>query len=192
VVLLRERVVLVSGGTQGVGAAVARAAAREGATVVVTGRRREPGAALAAELGCAYVSADASDVDSARASAQAVIDRYGRIDCLVNAAGLTSRGTLLDRTASTGSGRVARKYGAEPVADPTALLRSGVDGVVIAAATDAHPRRELAAFTEVVAGTRESPCTVADAVEAGWIAEACTVSRQEHRPVRVSEVRSAA
>jgi myo-inositol 2-dehydrogenase/D-chiro-inositol 1-dehydrogenase len=53
-------------------------------------------------------------------------------------------------------------------------------------------RRELAAFTEVVAGVRESPCTVADAVEAGWIAEACTLSLREHRPVRVSEVRSAA
>jgi myo-inositol 2-dehydrogenase/D-chiro-inositol 1-dehydrogenase len=54
--------------------------------------------------------------------------------------------------------------------------------------TEAY-RRELAAFTEVVAGTRESPCTVADAVEAGWIAEACTRSLREHRPVRVSEVR---
>jgi myo-inositol 2-dehydrogenase/D-chiro-inositol 1-dehydrogenase len=52
-------------------------------------------------------------------------------------------------------------------------------------------RRELAAFTEVVAGTRESPCTVADAVEAGWIAEACTLSRREHRPVAMTEVRAA-
>lgn len=53
-------------------------------------------------------------------------------------------------------------------------------------------RQELAAFTEVVAGARESPCTVADAVEAGWIAEACTLSWLEHRPVRVSDVRSPA
>jgi len=53
-------------------------------------------------------------------------------------------------------------------------------------------RRELAAFTELVAGTRESPCTVADAVEAGWIAETCTVSLHQHRPVRVSDVRKAA
>jgi myo-inositol 2-dehydrogenase/D-chiro-inositol 1-dehydrogenase len=52
-------------------------------------------------------------------------------------------------------------------------------------------RRELGAFTEVVAGTRESPCTVADAVEAGWIAEACTLSLHEHRPVRLTEVRTA-
>jgi myo-inositol 2-dehydrogenase/D-chiro-inositol 1-dehydrogenase len=51
-------------------------------------------------------------------------------------------------------------------------------------------RAELAAFTEVVAGTRPSPCTVADAVEAGWIAEAGTRSLREHRPVRLSEVRA--
>ncbi|WP_432494792.1 Gfo/Idh/MocA family protein [Kineococcus auxinigenes] len=51
-------------------------------------------------------------------------------------------------------------------------------------------RAELCAFTEVVAGTRPSPCTVADAVEAGWIAEACTLSLREHRPVRVDEVRT--
>jgi myo-inositol 2-dehydrogenase / D-chiro-inositol 1-dehydrogenase len=56
--------------------------------------------------------------------------------------------------------------------------------------TEAY-RRELAAFTEVVAGTRDSPCTVADAVEAGWIAEACTLSMREHRPVRMTELRTA-
>ncbi len=50
-------------------------------------------------------------------------------------------------------------------------------------------RKELAAFTEVVAGTIPSPCTVADAVEVGWIAEAATQSRQQHRPVRMSELR---
>jgi myo-inositol 2-dehydrogenase/D-chiro-inositol 1-dehydrogenase len=50
-------------------------------------------------------------------------------------------------------------------------------------------RAELAAFTEVVAGRRVSPCPVADAVEASWIAEACTRSLREHRPVRLEEVR---
>jgi myo-inositol 2-dehydrogenase/D-chiro-inositol 1-dehydrogenase len=50
-------------------------------------------------------------------------------------------------------------------------------------------RRELTAFTELVAGTRESPCTVADAVEAGWIGEACTLSLHEHRPVTMSAIR---
>jgi myo-inositol 2-dehydrogenase / D-chiro-inositol 1-dehydrogenase len=50
-------------------------------------------------------------------------------------------------------------------------------------------RAGLAAFTEVVSGLRPSPCTVADAVESGWVAEAATVSLREHRPVRVDEVR---
>ncbi|MYW15943.1 Gfo/Idh/MocA family oxidoreductase [Streptomyces sp. SID2955] len=50
-------------------------------------------------------------------------------------------------------------------------------------------RAELTAFTEVVAGTRPSPCTVQDALEAGWIAEACTLSLREHRPVTLAEVR---
>jgi myo-inositol 2-dehydrogenase/D-chiro-inositol 1-dehydrogenase len=50
-------------------------------------------------------------------------------------------------------------------------------------------RAELAAFTEVVAGRRTSPCAVADALEADWIAEACTLSLREHRAVRIEEVR---
>ncbi|GAA3806152.1 Gfo/Idh/MocA family oxidoreductase [Streptomyces coacervatus] len=56
--------------------------------------------------------------------------------------------------------------------------------------TEAY-RAELTAFTEVVAGTRPSPCTVADALEAGWIADACTLSLHEHRPVTIAEVRTA-
>jgi myo-inositol 2-dehydrogenase/D-chiro-inositol 1-dehydrogenase len=50
-------------------------------------------------------------------------------------------------------------------------------------------QRELAAFTQVVAGTLASPCTIQDAVETGWVAEACTLSLREHRPVRVDDVR---
>ncbi len=101
--LLRDKIVLVSGGTQGVGAGVVRAVAREGATVAFTGRRREPGEALAAELAAGgfparFIPADVSDVAAARASVAAVIGEFGRIDSLVNAAGLTARGTLLDTT----------------------------------------------------------------------------------------------
>ena len=53
-------------------------------------------------------------------------------------------------------------------------------------------RAELTAFTEVVAGSRPSPCTVEDALETGWVAEAATRSLAEHRPVRLDEVRSPA
>ncbi|MFG2813185.1 Gfo/Idh/MocA family oxidoreductase [Streptomyces sp. NPDC048410] len=51
-------------------------------------------------------------------------------------------------------------------------------------------RAELTAFTELVAGTRPSPCTIKEALEAGWIAEACTLSLREHRPVTLAEVRT--
>jgi NAD(P)-dependent dehydrogenase (short-subunit alcohol dehydrogenase family) len=117
--LLAGRVVLVSGGTSGLGAAIARAAVREGARVVVTGRRREPGEALVAELGAGgtagagdgeaggtagaggralFVQADVGEVEQARGCVTAAVAAFGRVDCLVNAAGLTSRGTLLDTT----------------------------------------------------------------------------------------------
>jgi NAD(P)-dependent dehydrogenase (short-subunit alcohol dehydrogenase family) len=77
--LLDGTVLLVSGGTQGVGAAVARAAVREGAQVTISGRSVERGG-------------------KAVASVAAVVAEHGRIDALVNAAGLTDRGTLLDTT----------------------------------------------------------------------------------------------
>ncbi len=50
-------------------------------------------------------------------------------------------------------------------------------------------RAELTAFTEVVAGLRASPCTVLDAAETGLVAEACTLSLREHRPVQIENVR---
>lgn len=101
--LLHDRVVLVSGGTQGVGAAVARAAAREGASVAVTGRRPEPGEAVVADLRATgadarYVRCDVADLDTVRACVAEVVDAFGRVDGLVNAAGLVDRGTLLDTT----------------------------------------------------------------------------------------------
>jgi NAD(P)-dependent dehydrogenase (short-subunit alcohol dehydrogenase family) len=101
--LLGDKIVLVNGGSQGVGAAVARAAAREGAVVTVTGRRPGPGEALVAELTAAgakaaYVSCDVADPAQARGAVEGVVAAHGRIDCLVNSAGLTARGTLLDTT----------------------------------------------------------------------------------------------
>jgi myo-inositol 2-dehydrogenase / D-chiro-inositol 1-dehydrogenase len=55
--------------------------------------------------------------------------------------------------------------------------------------TDAF-RTELAAFVDVVNGTAAPACTVADAVEVAWLADAATESLRRHAPVRVDEVKS--
>ncbi|MGW2727556.1 Gfo/Idh/MocA family protein [Streptomyces sp. NPDC001494] len=75
-------------------------------------------------------------------------------------------------------------------AEPGAVFPSGVPHDFFMDRFAAAYRAELGAFTEVVAGARPSPCTVEDALEAGWIAEACTLSLREHRPVTVEEVRA--
>lgn len=99
---LSGKVVLVSGGTQGLGAAIVRAAAEAGAQVMFSGRNAEKGKALAAQFDAAhpvtFVAADLADPVAASDSVAATIAEYGRIDCLVNAAGITSRGSLVDTT----------------------------------------------------------------------------------------------
>ena len=101
--LLAEKVVLVSGGSQGLGAGIAIAAAREGAAVAVTGRNADRGETVVADLratgaAAAFVRADVSDVEQVRACVADVVSQFGRVDCLVNSAGLTTRGRLLDTT----------------------------------------------------------------------------------------------
>jgi NAD(P)-dependent dehydrogenase (short-subunit alcohol dehydrogenase family) len=101
--LLDGKVVLINGGTQGVGGASARAAVREGAQVVVTGRRVDAGKRFAAELeelggDVRFVQTDMADPQQARRSVTRTVEEFGRIDGLCNAAGITTRGTLLDTT----------------------------------------------------------------------------------------------
>jgi NAD(P)-dependent dehydrogenase (short-subunit alcohol dehydrogenase family) len=101
--LLTGKVILISGGTQGLGAGIARAAAREGATLVLVGRNAERGEQVVADLAAAgakasFVRADITDVAQAVATVEATVRKHGRIDSLVNSAGLTTRGSLLDTT----------------------------------------------------------------------------------------------
>jgi ketoreductase RED2 len=90
---LREKVVLVTGSSSGIGAAIARAFAAEGARVVVNSSSSvSAGEELAAELPDAiYVQADISDPQQARALVDASLQRWGRLDVLVNNAGTTVR-----------------------------------------------------------------------------------------------------
>lgn len=125
--LLRDRVVLVSGGTQGLGAGIARSAIREGATVVVTGRRSGVGAAFVRDAGAraTFVECDVADVAQAQRAVARTIAAHGRIDSLVNAAGLTSRGTLLDTTPELFDAHVAVN-----LRGPFFLMQSAVSDMV--------------------------------------------------------------
>ena len=90
---LREKVVLVTGSSSGIGAGVARAFAGEGARVVVNSSSSvEAGERVAAELPEAiYVRADVSQPAEAKALVDATLARWGRLDVLVNNAGTTVR-----------------------------------------------------------------------------------------------------
>ena len=99
---LAGKVALVTGSTLGIGAAIARLFAREGARVVLNSHVDDAAAQrIADELGperALFVQADVADVAQVRACTAAVIAELGRVDSLVNAAGLTARGTVLDTT----------------------------------------------------------------------------------------------
>jgi NAD(P)-dependent dehydrogenase (short-subunit alcohol dehydrogenase family) len=96
---LDGKVVVVTGGTQGLGAAIARRAVALGAAgLVVCGRDERRGAAVADELGALFVAADLADPEAAPTVIGACDERFGRVDGLVNAAGLSTRGTLDDTT----------------------------------------------------------------------------------------------
>ena len=84
---LENKVAIITGGGSGIGAAVARLFAREGAKVVVTGRRPEPIAAVAAEVGGVAVAGDTGDPVHAAEAVAAAISTFGGIDVLVTSAG---------------------------------------------------------------------------------------------------------
>jgi NAD(P)-dependent dehydrogenase (short-subunit alcohol dehydrogenase family) len=99
---LEGKVLVVTGSTQGLGAAIARRATALGAAgIVVCGRDATRGAAVRDELAgraceALFVAADLADTEQCRAVLHACDERFGRLDGLVNAAGLSSRGTLDD------------------------------------------------------------------------------------------------
>ncbi|GII80608.1 dehydrogenase [Sphaerisporangium rufum] len=84
-----EKIVLVTGANKGIGAAIAEGLAARGATVVVAARDRRRGEETAARLGARAVVLDVTDDASVRDAAATVDAWYGRLDVLVNNAGIS-------------------------------------------------------------------------------------------------------
>ncbi|MCX7982284.1 MAG: glucose 1-dehydrogenase [Syntrophales bacterium] len=98
-----NKVVLVTGGTSGIGRATALAFAREGAQVIVAARREELGRQVVGEMerytaGCTFVRTDVRKPEDIENLFRIIKETYGRLDCAYNNAGI---GLPLKRTAKT-------------------------------------------------------------------------------------------
>lgn len=93
---LNKKVVLITGGAQGIGAAIARAAVAEGATAVIVDRCGEPARALQSETGCHVIEGDLTAPETCRRAVEETGEKFGRLDALVNNAGVNDRVGLED------------------------------------------------------------------------------------------------
>ncbi len=87
---VQGKIAIVTGGAQGIGKSIAETLARNGATVVVSDVKAEQGLATAAALGGTFFPCDVSDFDQVHALVDACAARYGRLDIMVNNAGINS------------------------------------------------------------------------------------------------------
>ncbi len=112
---LEGRVGLVTGGGGGIGRAIARRLAREGMAVAVLDRDEAAAEGVASEIGGLAVTADVTAPEEAGKAVAAVLARFGKIDLLVNNAGIAWTGPALDM----------------PLEVLQAMLRVNVEGVFI-------------------------------------------------------------
>ena len=98
---LENKVALVSGGARGIGAAITRILAHEGAKVVIGDVLEDAGQKTAAEINdaggeCVFVRLDVTSEAAWNSAVGEAVSRFGKLDILVNNAGVTSRGMIED------------------------------------------------------------------------------------------------
>ncbi|MDX6710488.1 MAG: hypothetical protein QOH96_1504, partial [Blastocatellia bacterium] len=101
---LQNKVAVITGASAGIGQACARALAREGARLVVTARRQDRLEQLVAEakhlgLEGVFVIGDAREEETARQTVEQAMNAFGRIDILINNAGVGNYKNLVDTNA---------------------------------------------------------------------------------------------
>lgn len=92
--MLDGNVAVITGGSTGIGRATAEKYLEYGADVVIANRSSDAGQATAEELGCDFVQCDVADYDQVQALVEATVEDYGRLDVMVNNAGIGRVGTV--------------------------------------------------------------------------------------------------
>ncbi len=99
---MEGRVAIVTGASRGLGKMMARTLAEAGASVVVVSRDQETVSAVAAEIASTYgtpcraVACDVTDEDQVRRLVGTTVDAFGKVDVLINNAGINIRGAIED------------------------------------------------------------------------------------------------
>jgi L-fucose dehydrogenase len=93
---LKDKVILVTGGARGIGAAIVRAAAREGAVPVIIDREAAPGEEVQLQVRnsgatCELIATELSSPENCKKAVEASAQKCGRIDALVNNAGINDK-----------------------------------------------------------------------------------------------------
>ncbi len=101
---LKEKVAIITGATKGIGEAAAELFAKEGAKVIVAGRNRAEGEKVAARIcqqypdSAVFLSLDVTDDVSWRQCIQETLNRFGKLNILINNAGVSFRETVAETT----------------------------------------------------------------------------------------------
>jgi len=96
--MLEGKIALITGATAGIGEATAKLLAERGAKLVLTGRNAQAGTELAAALGAVFVAVDITMPGAAEHLVFTTLQKFGRLDVLVNNAGALHRGDAVNTT----------------------------------------------------------------------------------------------
>jgi NADP-dependent 3-hydroxy acid dehydrogenase YdfG len=142
---LQDTVALVTGASSGIGEATARALAEQGATVAAAARRKDRLDALVGEIGGLAIETDVTDRDQAVGAVERTVSELGRLDIVVNNAGVMLLGQIVDA----------------PVEEWERMIALNLQGLLYVA----H-----AAIPHLIAAAESEPRRVADLVNVSSVA----------------------